>query len=188
MEIRNNNLELQALQRGEEGAFDALFRQWYAPLCHYASTLTARDIDAAEDIVQNAFIKLWEQRERIDIKYSVKAYLYKAVHNACLNRIRDKKTVEKYQQHQIRAMENSYVPEPETELAERIKKAIEELPAQCRRIFELSRFEELKYREIAEQLNISPKTVENQMGRALSFLRLKLADYLVSIVLLWFHL
>jgi len=182
LDVQNKNLELEALRTSDETAFDALFRRWYAPLCHFATPLTDGDPDTAEDVVQQAFIKLWEQRERLEIRYSVKAYLYKSVQNACLNRIRDRKTAEKYKQHHAREMEHQHDHLPDAELSVRIQKAISELPTQCRRIFELSRFEDLKYREIAEQLDISPKTVENQMGRALALLRVRLAEYLVTMI------
>lgn len=172
---------LAAIKDGSEAAFDALFRRWYEPLCHFACPLTDGDMDEAEDVVQGAFIRLWEHRERLDIKFSLKAYLYKSVQNAALNRIRNRQTVEKYAQHQTRDMEHQRSEIPDFELAERIQRAIAELPAQCRRVFELSRFEALKYREIAVQLDISPKTVEQHMGKALSFLRGRLADYLVSL-------
>jgi RNA polymerase sigma-70 factor (family 1) len=177
-----------AIQRGDQAAFDAFFRQWYGPLCQYAAGMTDRDMGAAEDIVQNAFIKLWEQRATLELRHSLKAYLYKAVHNACLNRIRDRKTAEKYVAHQTRVMEHQYVENSEPELADRIRQAIADLPAQCRHVFELSRFEDLKYREIADHLNISPKTVENQMGRALAFLRLRLAEYLTAFLFFCFNL
>jgi RNA polymerase sigma-70 factor, ECF subfamily len=178
--VTEQQQETTAIKSGDQAAFDAFFRQWYKPLCHYAASMADRDMEAAEDIVQNAFIKLWEQRQTLEVRHSLKAYLYKSVHNACLNRIRDLKTVEKYKVHQARIMENQFDLPTEPDLAERIREAIAELPNQCRHVFELSRFEDLKYREIAEQLNISPKTVENQMGRALAFMRTRLADYLMT--------
>ncbi|MBL7802593.1 MAG: RNA polymerase sigma-70 factor [Saprospiraceae bacterium] len=167
----------QALRRGDEAAFDALFRALYAPLCRYATGMCDGDPDLAEDLVQQAFVKLWEQRAQIDVRHSLRAYLYKMVHHQALNRLRHLRTRERYQNEQLRH------PEEATQLADpdlsrKIHQALETLPPQCRQIFELSRFEELKYREIAELLQLSVKTVETQMGKALRLMRLHLADYL----------
>jgi RNA polymerase sigma-70 factor (family 1) len=182
--------ESEALRRGDESAFDAVFRKYYEPLCHYAMGLTNGDPDEAEDLVQQAFVKLWEKRTSLDIAWSVKSYLYKMVHNAALNRIRHAKTREKYHQFNAQPLENAHEMPEDTlpELRQKFQKALQELPPQCRNIFELSRFEELKYREIAEQLQISIKTVETQMGKALKMMRLHLSDYLVTLVGLCFYL
>ncbi len=174
---------LAAIRRGDQPAFDAVFRQWYAPLCGYATRLTGGDSDEAEDLVQQAFVRLWEQRDRLDIAWSLKAYLYKTVHNAALNRLRSAQTRSKYLEFNAVQLENNrdLPDEGAGELNERLQKALDLLPPQCRHVFELSRFEELKYREIAEQLGISIKTVETQMGKALRLMRLQLADYLVTL-------
>jgi len=171
---------LEGLRRGDQAAFDALFRAYYPPLCRYACSLADGDMDEAEDIVQQAFVRLWEQRETLDIAWSLRAYLYKTVHNRCLNRIRDAKTREQYKIYNAQQMEQqeAHTHTPEPELVERLQRALATLPEQCRRIFELSRFEELKYREIADQLGISIKTVETQMGKALRLMRVQMADYL----------
>lgn len=152
--------------------------------------LTNGDPDEAEDLVQQAFVKLWEKRTSLDITWSVKSYLYKMVHNAALNQIRHAKTKEKYHQFNAQPLENAHEMPEDTlpELRQKFQKALQDLPPQCRNIFELSRFEELKYREIAEQLQISVKTVETQMGKALKMMRLHLADYLVTLVGLCFYL
>ncbi len=172
---------MQALRRGEQEAFDVLFRRWYKPLCQYACRLADGDMDEAEDLVQQAFIKLWERRTRIDVAWSLKAYLYKTVHNACLNRLRSLKVQSKYLDFTTQQTGTMYTQPEDTspELIERFRRAMDALPPQCRHIFELSRFESLKYREIADQLGISIKTVETQMGKALRVMRLQLVDYLV---------
>lgn len=172
----------QALRHGDEAAYDAVFRQWYEPLCHYACRLADGDMDEAEDLVQQAFVKLWEYRNQLQVTWSLKAYLYKTVHNACLNRLRSRAVQSKYLEFNAQQLETMHTPPDDTspELLERFQRAMDALPPQCRHIFELSRFEALKYREIAEQLGISIKTVETQMGKALRVLRLQLADYLVT--------
>ncbi|MEI6411293.1 MAG: RNA polymerase sigma-70 factor [Bacteroidota bacterium] len=188
MEHHNENNELEAIRQGDESVFDTVFRRYYEPLCHYAAKFCDGDLDEAEDIVQQCFVKLWEKHAALDITWSIKSYLYKAVHNACLNRIRHQQTKNRYQQFNAGQLENnhSFQDESSAELRARLQEAMDNLPPQCRNIFELSRFEELKYREIAELLNISIKTVETQMGKALRVLRLQLADYLVTFLGLCF--
>lgn len=176
---------MQALRRGDEKAFDALFRAWYTPLVRYAHSFADGDFDAAEDLVQESFAKLWTQRTTLDFQHSLKAYLYRMVHNQALNRLRAQRTHERFAGHQLRHMANEHeAPKDDPELQEHIETALNALPAQCRQVFGLSRFEELKYREIAEQLGISIKTVETHMGKALRILRLELAEYLTLILLL----
>lgn len=179
---------LAAFQKGDQQAFDALFRTWYAPLCRYAARLLDGDMDDAEDVVQQTFIKLWEQRETLPIQFSVKAYLYKMVHNRSLNRLRDAQTRRRHSEISVSFGNDMAPPVEVSDLQTRLHAALEQLPTECRRIFELSRFEELKYREIADQLNISIKTVETQMGKALRLMRVQLAEYLSLILcLLWIN-
>lgn len=184
MEQLDQLTQTAALRSGDEAAFEAVFRLWYEPLCGYASRLTDGDLDEAEDLVQQVFVKLWERREQLDIVWSLKSYLYKTVHNAALNRLRAAKTRSKYLDYNAEHLEQQHTPHEFAagELAERLQKALGKLPPQCRHIFELSRFEELKYREIADQLGISIKTVETQMGKALRLLRFQLAEYLVTLL------
>ncbi len=176
---------INAIQQGDEPTFDALFRTWYAPLVRYAVTMSNGNYEDAEDLVQQAFVKLWDQRTNLDVQFSMKAYLYRMVHNQALNRIRSSRTRERYATYQQRLMEHAHEPAPDqtdTELQLKYRKALDLLPPQCRQVFELSRFEALKYREIADQLNISIKTVETHMGKALKLLRHELVEFLVSVV------
>lgn len=167
------------LRLGDEAAFDALFKQWYDPLVRYAFGFTNGDLDDAEELVQGAFAKLWSQRETLEFQHAVKPYLYRMVHNQALNRLREQRTHERYTAFQTRHMAAEVEPpKDDPELGQRILNVLEALPAQCRHVFELSRFEALKYREIAEQLGISIKTVETHMGKALRLLRQELAEYL----------
>lgn len=184
LEQHETQTQVAALRRGDEAVFDAVFRQWYDPLCHYAARMADGDMDEAEDLVQQVFVKLWEQRARLDVAWSLKAYLYKSVHNSALNRLRAANTRSKYLEYNVAQLENTSIQHDDTsrELSERLQKALDLLPPQCRHVFELSRFEELKYREIADQLGISIKTVETQMGKALRLLRQQLADYLVTLI------
>lgn len=168
--------------------FERLYTTYFSGLHRYANTLIDNELEA-EEIVQNVFIKLWERRDAIDIQLSLKAYLYKSVYNESLNWLKHQKVKQAYETHSLYVMKQTSVPEAHEDLAsktlqQKIREALLDLPEQCRTIFQLSRFEELKYREIASQLNLSEKTVENQMGKALRILRLKLGDYLPTFIIL----
>ena len=148
-----------------------------------------QDEAAAEEIVQNMFLKLWEKRDRVTVQTSVKAYLYKCVHNDSLNYIKHRKVRASYEDYANLTMKDKSSRPAKTieikELEKQIVHALNELPEQCRTIFQLSRFEELKYKEIAERMGLSIKTVEKQMGKALKLLRLKLVDFLALIIILF---
>lgn len=159
--------------------FHRLFKENYSALCHFAVALIKNTAEA-EDIVQNSFVKMWENQDRIQIEISPKAYIYRAVKNACLNQIKHKKIREQYQLH-VQNSDEINVKETEIEKNEliiRINESIEKMPKQRQAIFKMSRFEGLKYKEIAEKLSISSKTVENHMGLAMKFLKEELKDYL----------
>lgn len=164
---------------GNEAAFEAVFRQHYGVLCNYAHTFL-RDRDEAEEIVQSAFLAFWEKRHSLDVHTSIKAYLFSMVRNASLNTLTRKKMQEKYVQEKMLTIDSteSNPPIESDELTKRIAAALQKLPEQCRVIFTMSRFEELKYAEIAAELNLSVKTVENQIGKALKIMREQLRDYL----------
>ncbi len=170
---------------GKEAVFESVFRQYYAPLCRYARTLLG-DADEAEEVVQSVFVTIWERRESLLITTSLKAYLYRAVHNRCLNRLSQQSN---QAQHRQQAAAELYAEAASPtqalltdELSTRLQRAIGRLPEQCRRAFEMSRFDELSYKEIAEQLGIATKTVENQIGKALRILRTELSDYLPLLI------
>lgn len=170
-----------------ENEYELIFRTYYKSLCSYAAVML-KDLDSAEETVQGVFVKLWEKRHQLSLEISVKAYLYKAVYHAALNEIKHRKVKQNYSQMELR---NEQVVNPTSssrslkELETKIENALQKLPEQCRLIFRMSRFEELKYREIADVLNISVKTVENQMGKALRMMRENLADYLTLFFILF---
>lgn len=167
--------------------FEQIFKTHFKALHGYACTIVKDEI-VGEEMVQNVFYKLWEKKEQIEVQQSVAAYLYRAVYYESLNHLKHEKVKAS---HQSFAMQNSE-HERDTasdrtmlrELEVKLEKALKELPEQCRTIFQMSRFEELKYREIADRLGLSIKTVENQMGKALRLLRLTLVDYLPLFLLL----
>jgi len=181
--VFTNEQELvQALQNGDERAVEALFKSLYQRLCNYANTIL-NDIYESEEVVQQVFVQLWEKRETMEITTSVQSYLFRAVRNTSLNKIKHEK-VRRIYAEEVTAMAQQSEPATVTsfhnELQNQIHVAIESLPEQCRLVFKLSRFEELKYAEIAEQLGISVKTVENHMGKALKLMREQLKDYLAA--------
>jgi RNA polymerase sigma-70 factor (ECF subfamily) len=182
------NIETVVAAIDDIAGFEKQFRAHYSKLCSYAC-LFLNDPDAAEDVVQEVFFKLWNNRAEITINTSVKSYLFRAVRNGCMNVIDHISIRDAYKvvnEEDIRSSEKNHVDEAiVSELEQRIRETIDQLPVERRRIFIMSRFDGLKYREIAGQLNISVKTVENQMYQALRFLREKLADYLPLILLLF---
>lgn len=179
MEYQNND-SLTLIRQGNEAAFERVFKLYFKNLHAYAYTFIKEDI-IAEEIVQNVFFRIWEKRDQLQIDDSLKAYLYRSVHNESLNHIKHQKVKSSFQEHYSNHAETSNDASATmiaSELEIQIQKAINELPQQCRIIFQLSRFEQLKYQQIADQLNISVKTVENQMGKALKVMRLKLVEFL----------
>ncbi|HYF70839.1 MAG TPA: RNA polymerase sigma-70 factor [Ohtaekwangia sp.] len=186
MELREHQL-IETLKAGDITAFEMLFRTYYQPLCNYAYTFV-QDRDEAEEIVQSAFLSIWEKREMLEIRTAVKPYLYAMVRNACLNVLKHQKVKLQHAELELAVAERSSESVARTvmasELEHNIFRAMEALPQQCRIIFKLSRFEELKYAEIAAELNISIKTVENQMGKALKIMREQLKEYLPLLLIL----
>ena len=145
----------------------------------------------AEEIVQQVFCKIWERKEQLEIHTSARAYLYKTVYHESLNYLKHKKVMSAYALHAVRhsekETENAAGKVLAGELNEHIRTALNELPEQCRIIFQMSRFEGLKYQEIADVLKLSVKTIENQMGKALKLMRIKLAEFLSLIILLFLN-
>lgn len=179
----------QLISQGDKKAYEQVFTTYYQPLCNYACSML-KDIDEAEEVVQNTFFNIWNKREVLQISTSIKSYVYRAVHNDCLNKIKHGKVRAVYAEDYKSTMTGGYSDSAQLlhakELGKQINEAITSLPEQCGIVFKLSRFENLKYSEIAEQLNISVKTVENHMGKALKMLRQQLKDYLPLVMWLFF--
>lgn len=183
MKAKNPNQELflfEEMKSGKEYAFDFFFNYYYAGLRVYASNIISCSVEDSKNVVQDVFLKFWNDRGKISINTSVKSYLFACVRNKCMDYLRTHKpnlkldesiTGNDFQDNQI----DTYVY---AELEALFNEALNKLPVRCREIFELSRFERLKNREIANQLSISENTVENQMTKALRILKTELKDYL----------
>jgi RNA polymerase sigma-70 factor (ECF subfamily) len=183
-----NNSQLHNIKSGDEQAFEQLFRAQYPVLCGYARKYI-NDLDQAEEIVQEMFFNFWQKKEKLEINISVEAYLFRSVRNSCLNYLKHLKIRE---EHRLATTQEIKKKEQEVhdnvvalELQEKIESVIEQLPPERKKIFKMSRYEELKYKEIAEKLNLSVKTVEVQMSKALKYLRQHLSEYMsVAIIMI----
>lgn len=172
----------------DKAHFERLFRTEISRLHNFAKQYV-QDSDTAMDICQQVFITLWEKREQIDMAKAVRTYLYTSVRNRCLNHIRDhKKFRSKVLDLDCGNIDIEGFTEIEQDTAEletKIDDALTLLPEKCRQVFEMSRFREMKYREIAEELDISQKTVEAHMSKAMRILREALQEYRMG---LWYML
>jgi RNA polymerase sigma-70 factor (ECF subfamily) len=182
---------IRLLQNGDEKTFEQVFKSNYKNLHAYAYTIVKSE-SLAEEMVQNVFVKIWEKRDRLSEEISLKGYLYRAVHNESLNHLKHEKIKSRYQLHVVSTAETYEQTASRkvltSELEKKLREALNELPEKCRTIFQLSRFDELKYREIADELKISVKTVESQMGKALKVLRAKLIEFLPLVILTFTNL
>ncbi len=170
-----------ALKEGSIDAFNLCYDLYYKALCSFANFFVKQPA-IAEEITQNVFLEVWINREKLPVNSSVKGYLMTAVKHDCLDHLKHKKIEEKYAGHYLRTAHESY-EDIFQELVTRdlqisLDLAINKLPKHCREIFLMSRYNYIPYNEIAANLNISVKTVENQIGKALKIVRKELAPFL----------
>ncbi len=172
----------------DKAEFEILFKTYYSGLCAYANSFL-KDVPASEDVVQEVMFKVWSGRNSLLITTSIQAYLFKAVRNSCLNVLKHLDIRYQYKDRQEIQGADRYLTSVDTvifsELQVKIHTAIDHLPMERKKVFILSRYEGLSYQQIAEKLGISVKTVENQIGKALQFLRLELAEYLPLLLFLF---
>lgn len=183
---------LHNLKNGDSKAFERIFNFWYEPLVHFADEYIS-DIESARNIIQNIFLKLWEKHELVDPDSNLKSYLYIAARNACLSHIRHLKVESAFFKKSLRNSEDLQLNYDALEelkmeqidflkLEKLIQDTIDSLPERCREVFLMSRYEEMKNKEIAEKLDISVKAVEANITRALTKLRETTRDYLPELV------
>jgi RNA polymerase sigma-70 factor, ECF subfamily len=182
------DLLAKRIKMGDQVAFELYFRKYYLRLCSFANKFL-NDPEEAREIAQEAFIKVWENRDGIDPEDSLKSYLFRIAQNSSMNKLRRNKVESKYIEiYKLVYIENSGLSGHESllarELEENIANSIGKLPSECRKVFEMSRLEGLKYKEIAEILNISVKTVEAQMSKALKSIRIELSEYLTLFLII----
>lgn len=187
----SNNTEINLITRlraDDRKALQHLFEDHYEMVCQSIYRFVP-DTSTAEDLAQEVFLRFWEKRHKIEINSSIGAYIRRMAINEGLGYLRKNKRWEQ------EAFEPGHEPGVDDSAEDRflheemqasVTAAINQLPPKCRTVFQLSRYEELTYREIAEQLDISIKTVENQMGKALKVLRVKLQHYLQVLLLILF--
>jgi len=187
---------LISLKSGDAKAFEYVFKCWYEPLVHFANEYLA-DFESARNIVQNIFLKLWEKHEFIDPESNIRAYLYMAARNACLSHLRHLKLEINFLEKSLKNSENLQLNYEALEylsiekidfqnLERIIQETIASLPPRCQEVFVLSRYENLKNKEIAERLDISVKAVEANITRALTALRDNTKDYLPELLFFMF--
>lgn len=173
---------LSLLRQGNHGVFKELFDMYFDPLCRYAFSIL-KDADESQDIVQKVFFKLWDGHQQIEIQTSIKSYLYRIVHNESINFLNQRANRMRLNNQILdyRSFETNNTSEHviSTDLQKAIDQALAELPTQCRKVFEMSRMNQMTYLQIANDLSISVNTVENHISKALKKLRVSLNDYLV---------
>ena len=169
--------------------FKELFFEFYPALCVFAQRYV-NDPEASEDIVQETFLKVWKNRRTIDIRISFRNFLLTSVRNSCTDYLRKESVTARYTD-QIELPHTSMSPEDFYTLGEletRLRQALEKLSSDVREVFEMNRFNGLTYREIATRLELSPKTIEARMSKALKTLRHELKDYYPLLLLLCVHI
>ena len=180
---REEKKRIVAIRNGSLKEFERLFREFYVPLLEYSKSII-KDEAEAEEIIQDLFYNFWKNRQSLDIVTSLKSYLFRSVYNNSLQFLKHRQVKLKYEKYMMHKPEKSVEPIDELkakELQHLITKSLEELPERCQQIFSLNRFDGLKYKEIADKLSISIKTVEANMTKALKHFRKSLGEYVGNV-------
>ena len=183
----DNDFLLSAVQRGDQKAFDTLFRRYYPMLCAYGHRFV--ELEDAEEIVEDSLLWIWENRETLVIESSLNSYLFKMVYRRALNKLAHIDATQRadtrfYEEMQEMLQDTDYYQIEE--LAKRIEDAVAALPENYREAFVMHRFRDMSYKEIAETLGVSPKTIDYRIQQALKQLRMDLKDYLPLLLPLLF--
>lgn len=177
----NDLLVLKKIKEGDIKTFEEVFRHYYAPLCFYSLGIIGRK-DVAEEVVQELFYVLWKDRQEIQVLRSVKSYLYGAVRNQSLQYLEHRDVRERHRQAVLQAEENEQDLAPDLQLEYKelenvINRTLNQLPERRLRIFKMHRMEGKKYKEIADYLALSVKTIEAEMTKAYQVLRQEIERY-----------
>lgn len=183
----DNDFLLSAVQRGDQKAFDTLFRRYYPMLCAYGHRFV--ELEDAEEIVEDSLLWIWENRETLVIESSLNFYLFKMVYRRALNKLAHIDATQRadtrfYEEMQEMLQDTDYYQIEE--LAKRIEDAVAALRESYREAFVMHRFRDMSYKEIAETLGVSPKTIDYRIQQALKQLRVDLKDYLPLLLPLLF--
>ncbi|WP_316825863.1 RNA polymerase sigma-70 factor [Pedobacter miscanthi] len=172
LDIESGQHLIEIIEKNRTSVFTQFYSSYFQKLL-LASDKYVKDVFVTEEIVQDIFLKIWENPYHISEVKSIKSYLYKSVINASINYVNRQKNIEQHHLKLVAGFSDEYVRDldDENEMIVLLHSEIERLPVQCRKVFKLSRFEQLKYKEIASQLGISERTVENHIGNALKILR-----------------
>lgn len=174
------------LKEGDQTAFELLFHFYYPGLVMFSTQFTT-DRNESEEIVQDFFVKFWQRHTQITLTESLKSYFFSSVKNGSLNFLKHKKVEENYIRKMTELANRHLTYDPDlyidSELQEKVKNAIDLLPEKCREVFIMSRMRGMKNEEIASELNISKRTVETQISKALKVLRIELKDYVGLLIL-----
>jgi len=172
---------IEGLLRREKVVFDYIFNYYYSGLCAFCMQYL-KDKDTVEDLVQDFFVSLWIDGPRLQIKSSLKSYLFTSVRNRCLDELKHRKVTEKYKNYLLFGSDGTELSVDfciaETELRQAIEASMAKLPPRCREIFVFSRFNGFTNQEIADKLGISKRTVELQISNSLKILKLELAEFI----------
>lgn len=178
---------LALLREGDKEAFSAIFHKYYKPLCVYAYQFVS--LEDVEEIVQDLMLWLWQNRESLFIRSSLRSYLYRAIRLRCLTRIEQNVAKRRMESIYRERIKDNQVIQPEEcqteELLKRINEAVDRLPEKFKEAFVLHRFKDCSYKEIAQQLNISPKTVDYRIQQALKILKEDFKDYFPVLLLVF---
>ncbi len=185
--LSDDRFLIEAIRKSDQFVFEMIFMHYYSGLVVYADRIV-KNLEISEDIVQSIFLRFWEGREEIEIR-SIRNYLLQSVKNRCIDHLRSLEIRNRYANRTLgqnlhEAGEDFFV---KSELQQMVETSLDKLPSRCREIFIMSRFENLKMAEIADKLNLSKRTVETQISKALKILRVELKDYLTLIFLYFFH-
>jgi RNA polymerase sigma-70 factor (ECF subfamily) len=182
----NREIIFLKLQEGDENAYKKIYLHYYERLCKYLINYT-RDRALAEDLVQESLLKLWTNRAQLLSVASLNSYIYRLTYNLYIDYYRKKKYIDKeleeFRSESLYELIETNDEEYQSRL-EKVIKAIEELPPRCKEIFILSKQRGMSYKEIANQLKITNKTVENQIGKALTLIRERVKPNLYTILML----